>query len=209
MGVRKEGSLRERLSLALRIEPFPHDGKGILRSALWLGPVLFLLDLLSKWIVVWTLGETTSSGTIVGGKAEVIPGFLYFHLTFNEGMAFGIGDGAPWARGIFAGVSFLGTILILYFWLRHLHKDDVFANVLFAMAFAGALGNGIDRAFYWTNVVGFNGVVDFVECYLFGPDKAPFAVFNLADAFLVVSIFLAIVLILVRMVKEGREGESK
>ena len=209
MGIRKEGRLRERLALALRIEPFPHDGKGILRSALWLAPILFLLDLLSKWIVVWTLGRPDSSGTIQGGEVEIIPGFLDFHLTFNEGMAFGIGDGAPWARGIFAGVSFLGTILILYFWLRHLYKSDVFANVLFAMAFAGALGNGIDRAFYWKAIVGFDGVVDFVECYLFGKERAPFAVFNLADAFLVVSIFLAIILILVRMVKEAREGGKK
>ncbi len=207
-GIRKdENNLSLRLKKAFDFSPFPKDAKGILRTCLWLAPLLFLLDLLSKWIVVWTLGNDVG-GILVGGKAEVIPNFFYIHLTFNEGMAFGIGDGEAWARGLLAAISFLGAGVILYFWLRHIKKNDLFANILFAMTFAGALGNAIDRAFYWENIVGFNGVVDFFEFYLFGINNAPFAIFNVADALLVVGVILAVILMAVRSIKETRKEEK-
>ena len=123
-------------------------------------------------------------------------------------MAFGIGDGEAWARGLLAAISFLGAGVILYFWLRHIKKNDLFANILFAMTFAGALGNAIDRAFYWENIVEFNGVVDFFEFYLFGINNAPFAIFNVADALLVVGVILAVILMAVRSIKETRKEEK-
>ncbi len=204
-GIKKSPkTAKEMIARYFDFRPFPHDKRGILRSCLWLAPLLFLLDLLSKWAVIWGLGEKVGD-TLMGGKVAVIPNFFYLHLTFNEGMAFGIGDGTSWARGIFAAISFLGAILLFYFWLRHLKKDDLWANILFCMTFAGALGNGIDRAFYWPNIVGFSGVVDFFEFYIFGPDKAPFAVFNIADALLVLGMIGAIIYFIVAAIKDNQK----
>ncbi len=175
------------------------------RTCLWLGLLLFLLDLLSKWLVVWNLGSVDANGVISGTSIAVIPNFFYIHLVFNEGMAFGLGDGSFLARIIFIIISLIASILIFYFWLRILPRRDVFLNVIFALCWSGAFGNLLDRAFYWENVVGFSGVVDFFEFYLFGHENPPFAVFNVADACLTVGLLLAIVYLIIHIVKDAKE----
>jgi lipoprotein signal peptidase len=71
------------------------------------------------------------------------------------------------------------------------------------LCFAGALGNAIDRTFYWPNITGFSGVVDFLS-FQFG-DWVPFGSFNVADSCLVVGCLMAAITLIVRAIKEKKE----
>lgn len=192
----------------IRLPKIKWSWKLLLTSFLPVGILLFLIDLLSKWLVVWNLGIVSPSGEIYGSSVPVIEGFFYISLSFNEGMAFGLGADDLWARILFIVASFLGSGLLLYFWLRHLSKGKTFENFIFALLFAGALGNGIDRAFYWKPIVGFSGVVDFFQFYIFGPNAKPFATFNVADACLSVGLVLAIILIIINSFKGDEHVEE-
>ena len=78
---------------------------------------------------------------------------------------------------------------------------------------SGAIGNLIDRAFYWNAITGFDGVIDFLQFYLGGGPGAavtwvnPFADFNFADAYLTVGVVMLIVLFIVDFVKHPEPDE--
>ena len=80
---------------------------------------------------------------------------------------------------------------------------------------SGAIGNLIDRAFYWMPITGFDGVIDFIQFYLGGgPSKGtsfinPFATFNLADSFLTIGIIYLIVLMVLDSIKENKNKKSE
>ena len=73
-----------------------------------------------------------------------------------------------------------------------------------ALLFAGAVGNLIDRTFYWSGTTGFDGVIDFMCFYLQGPTNNPFAIFNVADASLSIGIVMLIIVLLVRDIKKEK-----
>jgi len=179
--------------------------RSFLLSFLWLTPLLIALDQMSKWLVVNSL-----CGLSVP-RVEVIPGFFYITLTYNTGSSFGLGSEVPWMRYVYIAVSWVASGLILWYWFKHLRKKDVLVDILLCFIFAGAVGNGIDRTFYWEETVGFSGVIDFFEFYLLGPEHDPFAIFNVADMYLTVSIFVLIIVYLVRELKAylKRRKETK
>lgn len=173
-------------------------------SFAWLGILLLLVDLLSKWLVQLNVRPGSA-----GGEIWVIPDFFSIYLTYNQGSAFGMGGGSMAMRVIFILVSWIASILIPLFHWHYLRKNDPWINAVFALCFAGAAGNLIDRTFYWNETVGFSGVIDFFCFYIFGPNEAPFAIFNVADACLSVGIVLLIVIYLVRFVIEARAKNGK
>ena len=71
----------------------------------------------------------------------------------------------------------------------------------------GAVGNLIDRAFYWESIVGFDGVIDFLD-FEFGK-LGHFATFNIADAALVIGVLLLIVIMIIEMIKESKEKAKR
>lgn len=188
-----------------RKEKFVWTWKSFFLSFLWLPILLIAIDQGSKWAVVKAMEEVPSK------SIEVINHFFYITLTYNQGSSFGMGGSIPWMRYVFIVISWAASVAILFYWIRNLHKKDRFIDVLLAFCLAGAIGNGIDRTFYWKETVGFSGVVDFLQFYIFGygEGQSSFAIFNVADMYLTCAVIVLIVLLLVREVKAARRGDKK
>ena len=131
------------------------------------GFVFFFIDLLSKQIIKNMLSLYES--------IQVIPNF--FHLTYviNDGAAFSILEGKQWLF-IILGI-FLLFLLFYYLQKEKLNSYKVF---YYSLLLGGVTGNLFDRIVY-------HGVIDFFDFRIFSY-HAP--IFNLADIFIVISIFL-------------------
>lgn len=182
-----------------------------LRSLLiWLGVALalVLLDALTKWMAELFIKEE---------YVTVIPHFIYFSLYHNTGIAFS--GGADWGVGgriLNISISLVMSVLILWYWILHHDKMNKLYRVLAAMLAAGAVGNLIDRTFYWEGTTGFNGVIDFIQFYFGGtPDGTrnffnPFpgqTTCNLADIYLVGGIVILLIVMLVEGIKNRDKDE--
>lgn len=171
---------------------------------------LVALDFLSKWLVQTYC--TPHSGI------EVIPNFFYIYLTYNTGIAFGLFDGMA-GRVVNILVSIVLSIGIALYLVHAFHRLKRFERLTGLLLLSGAIGNMIDRVFYWKATVGFDGVIDFFQFYLGGgPGKEstflnPFATFNQADAYLTVGIVFLVVIVVIDLIKgevrKGKELEKK
>lgn len=174
--------------------------KNIFFSFLWLAPLLIIIDQVTKWAVVNAFDKQAGSSFVV------IPNFFSIRLQYNQGSSFSLGAGIPWMRFVFIAISWIASAGIIFYWIKYLKKKDVLVDVVFALCLAGALGNAIDRTFYWEPVVGFSGVVDFLAFRLFG--FYDFAVFNVADACLVVGVFMFVIIVIVRDILEAKRKNA-
>ena len=162
--------------------------------------VLVLADLLVKWAVeLNTLAET---------PIEVIPNFFYINKSYNIAVAFSIG--ASWGvggRALNIIISLVMSTAIFWFYLTHESKLRPLEKVTAVLLGGGAVGNLIDRAFYWEATTGFDGVIDMFQFYLGGGPSAkhsfvnPFATFNFADMCLTIGIVLLIILLIIDLIK--------
>lgn len=138
-----------------------------------LAAAVVAIDQLSKQVAVAELYP--------GQRVEVIPGFLWWRLAFNDGAAFSIGSGYTW---IFTIISLAAVVTISV--LAPKVKTGKWA-VISGAVLGGAAGNLVDRLFREPGFA--NGhVVDFIQI------PFNFATFNVADSFLVVGICFAAVL---------------
>lgn len=175
-------------------------------SFIWLAVLLFVLDQVSKWAVELNLA--------VGEEVALIPNFLYVTHIYNKGAVFGVGNGTWWARAIFIAISWIMSIVIFVYYRKNLDKNGKLMNATLMIIWAGALGNLIDRTFYWGQNGGPEGVIDWIEFYLGGGPSAgtsfwnPFAIFNWADSCITVGIIMLIVLLLVQGNKEKDDDEE-
>ena len=183
------------------------DWKGIFISCLWAFPILLGLDLLSKWLVQLNLDP--------GQEIPIISNFLYITLVYNTGSAGGAGAGNFGMRIFYIIVSWAMSIVFIYCLFRFRKKKDLFLNIILILCLSGAVGNLIDRTFYWPETVGFSGVIDFIEVYLQGGPNgpsiawmSPFPIFNLADSYLVIGVILFIIYMILAAIKE-RKKESQ
>jgi len=133
--------------------------------------VMFVLDRITKFLMVRH-----------GIGQKVITPFLSFDLYFNRGMSWGILHSEHTAQFVF--VSFLTiTIIVLltiYAFRQWQQGFSIWGEVL---ALTGAVSNLIDRVWY-------GGVVDFISLSYRGWS---WPVFNIADACVVIGIFLMII----------------
>lgn len=188
-------------------EKFVWTWKSFFFSFAWLAIVLFAMDLASKWGVVnaFKAHPVYENPHLSGALSkEVIPHFFYITLSYNKGSSFGMGDNVVWARYVFIVISWAASAALVWYWWKSLPKNDRWMNAIVMLAFAGAIGNAIDRTFYWEPVVGFSGVVDFFQFYIFGFNHDSFAIFNVADSALVVAVATLIVLTIVRAILDAR-----
>lgn len=192
-------------------EKVPESGKDwkqiaktVFFSFMWLGILLVIVDQITKWSIYHLLGGKE------GNSLEIIPNFLYFRLYFNKGMSYGMfSDSTVW-RIILCIISWIASGVIIYFWVKNLKNKDSLMNVVAALVFAGAVGNGIDRAFYWQSIAGFDGVIDFIVIYFFGPNvNPPFGVFNVADACLSIGVVMFVIIYIVRAVKAAIKEKKR
>ena len=158
--------------------------------------LLFVVDIVSKWIV--------EKNCALYEKITLIPNFLYITKSYNVAIAFSLGEQLGVAgRVINISISVIMSVIIMVVWALKKSKFRTREHVIAMLLFSGAVGNLIDRAFYWEGTTGFNGVIDFIQFYLGGGPNAtvnfvnPFATFNFADSFLVIGIIVFIVVILI------------
>lgn len=113
-------------------------------------------------------------------SVQVIGDLLRFRLAYNDAAAFSLGVGATWVLTL---ISTVAVIAMLVYGPRI--KTSYWA-LIGGFILGGAAGNWIDRAFKAPEF--FNGhVVDFIQV------PFNFAIFNLADTFLVVGVILVVI----------------
>jgi len=146
---------------------------GAKRVSLFLGTALSIvaIDQSTKF---WAEANLTNQ------SVQVIGDLLRFRLAYNDAAAFSLGFGATWVLTI---ISTVAVIAMLVYGPRI--KTSYWA-LIGGFILGGAAGNWIDRAFKAPEF--FNGhVVDFIQVPL------NFAIFNLADTFLVIGVVLAVI----------------
>ena len=132
--------------------------------------LLVFLDQFTKYMAVHFLKGR--------GSVSVIPHIFEFFYLENPGAAWGILENA---RYFFLAAAVI-LVVLLFIYLRRLpdEKHWHFGRFLVFMLAAGAVGNAIDRFLY-------GYVIDF-----FYISAIHFPVFNVADCYVTVSIFLFI-----------------
>lgn len=144
-----------------------------------------------QWLKYWV----TVNITLSTGDVALIPGVVKLVNIHNSGAAFGFLSNTEYARWLFLGVAALFIIVIVVVLAKHLFKSR-FANWCAVLALAGAVGNCIDRALY-------GYVVD-----MFKVEFMDFAVFNIADIFLVVACIAFVIYLIVDIFKGGKDEDD-
>ncbi len=158
------------------IEKTPSPLKGSCLWGLLLFGILLLVDLVTKAIAEIYFTQPNAPQSV-----DVIPNWISLCLTYNRGIAYGMGDDAPtWAKlAVIIGTAVLMLgCAIVYF---KLDKSRGFLRVALVFVVAGGVGNLIDRVYYqvWDIATAPYGVRDMVDLSRFG-----FAVCNFADFFI-------------------------
>ena len=143
-------------------------------SGIFLIIILTIIDRLTK---LWAASTLNGDFDIA-----IISGVLEMHYLENTGAAFSILSGRV---ALLGAVTVLMCIFIVYVMLR-LPTGDRYKPLWYCLIFllAGALGNFYDRIVY-------HYVVDFISFVLIN-----FPIFNMADIYVTVSMFVLIFLIL-------------
>ncbi len=137
------------------------------RLLLWAGLAAFLIDQISKGLVVHVM-------RVAEGNIDVLPPLLVFKYGENRGINFGLFQGnSEAARWVLIGIS-IAICTAVVIWLRRSSPTKLML-VCGGLLIGGALGNVVDRMLY-----GF--VLDFLNMSCCGITN-PF-VFNLADVFI-------------------------
>ena len=124
-----------------------------------------------------------------GVDIPVIPGWFSFGKTHNPGVVFGMGPGA---KSFWLVVAVLAIPLISGLFLVSLRKPRWLGTITLGMILAGTIGNMVDR-------VRVGAVRDFLKFFYVGADGIPkiWPLFNLADSYICVGVFLLTIEMLV------------
>lgn len=148
--------------------------------------ILICLDQATKYFAVLKLKPI--------GSMVLVEGVMDLTYVENHGVAFGMLSGQRWAILLLTGVITVG--LVYYYTTLPKTREYFYARIAMVMIFAGAIGNMIDRM-----LRGF--VVDFFEFTFF-----QWPVFNVADIYVVLGVFVLMILILF-VIKEPAEEKEK
>ena len=118
----------------------------------------------------------------IGQKTEIISGFFDFKYVQNTGSAFSMFADKSWGQTFFKILTPIALVcMLLFYWINRKNGPMLIYGLVFIIG--GTVGNFIDRLAY-------SYVVDFLS-FTFGTYK--FAIFNIADTFLCVGIFMIFV----------------
>jgi len=134
--------------------------------------ILFIIDQISKILVIKYID--------INNSIELIKNFFYLTYTHNEGAAFSILTG----QRIFLILIAITILVILFNYIRKNKIKNKVETVAFSLIIGGSLGNLIDRI-----IRGY--VVDFLDFKILGYN---YPIFNIADTFIVVGVFLLLIL---------------
>ena len=169
--------------------------KWFFSSFIWLGLILLALDIVSKVLIFFLLGEGNSIPN------PIIPGFLTITCVLNPNAAFGLGFFDPVLnRVMYIIVYLIGLAILTGIYIIKYRKLSKLLRACLIMMAAGALGNLIDRLFY-----SFSGyqVIDWIDFY--GIWKF---VFNVADSSVVVGTIMLIIWLIVTEVKDYKAKKA-
>ena len=132
--------------------------------------IVIIIDRILKVLV--------TNNFVLNVRNKIIDGFFYITNCHNEGAAFSLFSG---------NVLFLIfiTLIVLFLIYRTINKENVnkIGVLAYGLLLGGILGNLYDRIFY-------GYVIDYLDFVIF---KFNFAIFNLADAAIVIGAILLIV----------------
>lgn len=132
--------------------------------------IVIIIDRILKVLV--------TNNFVLDARNKIIDGFFYITNCHNEGAAFSLFSG---------NVLFLIfiTLIVLFLIFRTINKENVnkIGILAYGLLLGGILGNLYDRIFY-------GYVIDYLDFVIF---KFNFAIFNLADAAIVIGAILLIV----------------
>lgn len=132
--------------------------------------IVIIIDRILKVLV--------TNNFVLNVRNKIIDGFFYITNCHNEGAAFSLFSG---------NVLFLIfiTLIVLFLIYRTINKENVnkIGVLAYGLLLGGILGNLYDRIFY-------GYVIDYLDFVIF---KFNFAIFNLADAAIVIGTILLIV----------------
>ncbi len=154
-----------------------------------------IADIVSKWAVQLNL--------FVGQEVTIIPNFLFVTLAHNTGGMFSFGANSEGARIALIVVRSLLAVIIPIAYLYKKKELKMRYRVCILLIYAGCIGNLIDGLFYYENIVGFRGVIDWIQFSFFD------ATFNIADSYVTVCVFLIIIFIIIDEIKEVLERNRK
>ena len=132
--------------------------------------IFVFIDQLSKGLI--------NIGMNLNQSIEIIPNFLNLTYVYNTGAAFSIFEGAKWFF-IITAIIVLNIIYIFFIKDKELKNSE---TVIYSLLISGIIGNLIDR-------VVFGYVIDFIDVNIFN-----FAIFNLADSFIVIAVILLLIM---------------
>ena len=162
--------------------------KFFFKSFLWVIPVLLVLDIVSK--------QVAQANLITGKMVTFIPHLIGFELTYNDGAAFSLFGNLPEVprRILLISFSTIGAIVMIVVLAMKYKKLNWWYKSSLYLMLAGCIGNFIDRVFYEKGLV-----IDFIR-FIFWEK---FAIFNLADVFLVVGAFLLIIAVVIEEIQDN------
>lgn len=156
---------------------------------------------LSRWILFWGIalgGAAFDLSTKQAVFARVgqpgspsvtlVPNVLELVTSHNKGALWGFAKSYPYSAQIFAGLSILAGIAIVYWLFVKRAAVDAWLTVALGLIMAGAIGNCYDRLV-------FGYVRDFVYFHV-DPIDFQCAIFNFADNMLVAGAILLMILAL-------------
>lgn len=169
--------------------------KWFFSSFIWLGLILLAMDIVSKVLIFFLLGEGNSIPN------PIIPGFLTITCVLNPNAAFGLGFSDPVLnRVMYIIVYLIGLAILTGIYIVKYRKLSKLLRACLIMMATGALGNLLDRLFY-----SFSGyqVIDWINFYGIWE-----FVFNVADSSVVVGTIMLIIWLIVSEVKDFRAKKA-
>ena len=162
--------------------------KFFFKSFLRVIPVLLVLDIVSK--------QVAQANLSTGKMVTFIPHLIGFELTYNDGAAFSLFGNLPEVprRILIISFSTIGAIVMIVVLAMKYKKLNWWYKSSLYLMLAGCIGNFIDRVFYEKGLV-----IDFIR-FIFWEK---FAIFNLADVFLVVGAFLLIIAVVIEEIQDN------
>ena len=138
---------------------------------------IFLLDRLAKLYVIY-LDKINTNSEIFLSK------FLNIYLIWNEGIAFGL---LSFEKDNLYNILTALIIIIILFLFFLITRSTGLKKYSLTMIIGGALGNVFDRIYY-------KAVPDFIDFHV---DNFHWFIFNIADIFITIGVFLMILLELI------------
>ena len=146
-------------------------------------------------LIIDRLTKIWATSNLMSQDIGVWDGVVKFHYLENRGAAWGLFQNAFWLFYVITAVAVV-VMAILYARIPFAKRYH-FLRVLLVLLCAGAVGNFIDRAWY-------HYVVDFI-CVEF----IDFPVFNVADIYVTVSVFLIVIALFFKYSKDDDLWKKK